>query len=177
MLNAKPVIILFILLMLLGCSQIKSVQKSGNVLQESPPATSSFSNYQSSDKELFSKALSYLSNENKEPNYREAKANLKQLVEQYPKSRWTPCAQALMDVVEKMKSLQNQLEWEKERLQAEQEKTIKENKYLKDNIRQNEDRYNTEIVKLQQENEKLKSDIQQLKKLEVQLEKREKMLR
>jgi hypothetical protein len=40
-----------------------------------------------------------------------------------------------------------------------------------------EDRYSAELAKLQMENEQLKNDIQQLKKLEVQLEKREKMLR
>lgn len=48
---------------------------------------------------------------------------------------------------------------------------------LRDGIRQTEEKYSAELIRLQQENEQLKKDIQQLKNLEIQLEKREKMLR
>ncbi|MCK7468279.1 MAG: hypothetical protein MZU91_09285 [Desulfosudis oleivorans] len=61
--------------------------------------------------------------------------------------------------------------------QDEHVKLTKEVEGLRDNTRQIEEKYAAEIIRLRQENEQLKNDIQQLKNLELQLEKREKMLR
>jgi hypothetical protein len=73
--------------------------------------------------------------------------------------------------------LQTALKKEKLKTQGEQVKLTKEISRLKENAEQIEGKYSVEIVKLQQENEQLKKDIQQLKNLEIQLEKREKMIR
>lgn len=130
-----------------------------------------------SDHELFEEALSYLSNNEKEPNYIEAKIKLEKLIAQYPKSNWMNGAQALISSIDKISDLQGKLKLERQKTQADQGKLAKEIEGLRENNRQIDEKYSTEMTRLQQENEQLKSDIQQLKKLEVQLEKREKMLR
>jgi regulator of replication initiation timing len=60
-----------------------------------------------------------------------------------------------------------------EKARADKAKTLRENEQIKKDNRQ----LLEETAKLVQENEQLKKDIQLLKSLEVQLEKREKMLR
>ncbi len=130
-----------------------------------------------SDRELFEEALSYLSNNKNEPNYNEAKARLENLVVQFPKSKWVAGAQALISSLDRISALQVQLRQENQKAQDEHVKLTKEIEGLRDNTRQIEEKYSAEIIRLQQENEQLKKDIQQLKNLEIQLEKREKMLR
>jgi phage host-nuclease inhibitor protein Gam len=76
-----------------------------------------------------------------------------------------------------MAELQNQLRLDKQRAQNDHGKLAREMEGLRDGIRQTEEKYSAELIRLQQENEQLKKDIQQLKNLEIQLEKREKMLR
>jgi protein subunit release factor B len=61
--------------------------------------------------------------------------------------------------------------------QSEQDQLKNENERLKKEIQALNGRFQTERSALLQENEQLKKDIELLKKLEVQLDKREKMLR
>ncbi len=168
----------FIILALLfaGCSTpvVKNSNSAPAAKQES---TGTFFQKGPSDQDLFDEALSYLSNKEKEPNLMEAKTRLENLVQQYPKTKWMTSAQALIESLEKIATLQTRIKQDKQKTQADQGKLLKEIEGLKDHNKQIEDRYSTEMTKLQQENEQLKNDIQQLKKLEVQLEKREKMLR
>jgi hypothetical protein len=102
---------------------------------------------------------------------------LENLVEQFPKSKWITSAQALILTLDRISALQVQVKQEKQKTQVDQVKLTKEIGWLRDNVKQIEEKYSTEIIRLQQENEQLKKDIQQLKKLEIHLEKREKMLR
>ncbi len=126
------------------------------------------------DQQMFDEAISYLSNEKKEPNYKEAKIRLENLLEKYPKSKWLPAARAILFCMERISVLQSQIKQEK---QKEHVKLTKEIEGIKESARQNEEKNSIEIIRLQQENEQLKRDIQQLKNLEIQLERREKMLR
>lgn len=130
-----------------------------------------------SDQALFDEVLSSLRNKEKEPNYMEAKVRLEKLVSQYPHAKWLASAQTLIDCLERILTLETRLKQDKQKAQTEQIKLLKEMEGLKESSRLAEDRYTAETLKLQQENEQLRNDIQQLKKLEVQLEKREKMLR
>jgi len=64
-----------------------------------------------------------------------------------------------------------------EKADADRGKLRGENEQLKREIRLLDDKFQAEMTKLRQENEQLKKDIQLLKNLEIQLDKREKMLR
>ena len=175
MLKQTGTLILFIVLtgLLMACATkaLKDGQnvprgdteKSGNIFDKNP-----------SDLQIFEEAVSYLSNDKKEPNYKEAKIRLENLIATYPKSRWIPASQAILVCLDKISALQVQIRQEK---QKEHAKMTKEIEGIKDSAKQNEEKNSTEIIRLQQENEQLKKDIQQLKNLEIQLERREKMLR
>jgi len=159
-----------------GCSS-PALKETGSLQNKAPDTKENTSPKGLSDHELFAEALSCLRNQEKEPNYNEAKIFLGKLIEQYPESKWVAGAQALLADMDKITALQAKLKQEKQKAQADHVKLTREIEGLKDTNRQNEEKLSAEIAKLQQENEKLKNDIQQLKRLEVQLEKREKMLR
>ena len=101
-----------------------------------------------SDADLMRDALSCLINKENIPDYSAAKEKLDLLLREYPKSKWAAGAQGLMQTIDTILALQKK---------GEQEHIDK--------------------VKVEKENEQLKNDITQLKKLEIQLEKREKMLK
>jgi hypothetical protein len=130
-----------------------------------------------SDTDMFVEALRDLSNVEAEPNYNAIKVKLENLVQQYPKSKWTPGAQALIRNIDKNVSLQTQLAREKQKNQNDRAKLQKEIDILSEELRLTDEKHKTDTTRLQQENEQLKKDMQLLKQLEVQLERREKMLR
>jgi len=163
-------------LILAGCST-KSIISSTADRTDAKEKSNSIFIQEPSDQELFIEALSYLSNEQKEPNYNEAKFKLENLIDQHPRSKWVAASRALLTTLGRISTLQSQIKQEKQKNQGENSKLVKENELLRDNTRQIEDKSSAEIVRLQQENEQLKRDIQQLKNLEIQLERREKKLR
>ena len=163
-------------LILAGCST-KSIINTTADRTDAQEKSNSIFNQEPSDQELFIEALSYLSNEQKEPNYSEAKFKLENLIAQYPNSKWIAASRALLTSLGRISALQNQLKLERQKNHGENNKLAKEIELLRDNAKQTEDKSSAELVRLQQENEQLKKDIQQLKNLEIQLEKREKMLR
>lgn len=163
-------------LILAGCGT-KSMIRSTADRTDGPVKSNGLFNQERSDEGLFTEALSYLSNEKKEPHYDEAKFKLENLIAQYPNSKWIDASRALLASLERISALQNQLKQERQKNQSENIKLAKEIELLRDNAKQTEDKSSAELVRLQQENEQLKKDIQQLKNLEIQLEKREKMLR
>lgn len=130
-----------------------------------------------SDTDMLLEAINNLSNSEGEPNYNAAKVKLESLVQQYPKSKWVPGAKALIKSIDKSGGLQTQMTREKQKAQAERTKLQKENDALSEELRLTEEKCKMETSRLQQENEQLKKDMQLLKQLEVQLERREKMLR
>jgi hypothetical protein len=126
-----------------------------------------------SDKEIFTEAMSFLSNEGKEPQYNEAKIRLEDLIQQYPKSKWADTAKAFLVSLNRISELEQKLEKsEKNQATLAHELTTLSNK-----SRQAEERHTAEISRLQQENEELAKGLQQLKNLEIQLEKRKKRRR
>jgi DNA repair ATPase RecN len=177
LINSKKLIYLMIMVVMLsGCSTKVTIDNTNKQMGPAEKSIHIFSK-EPSDKELFEDALSFLSNKEKEPNYTGAKIRLENLVEQFPKSKWITSAQALILTLDRISALQVQVKQEKQKTQVDQVKLTKEIGWLRDNVKQIEEKYSTEIIRLQQENEQLKKDIQQLKKLEIHLEKREKMLR
>jgi len=168
----KLIYFMIVTIMLSGCST-KAVVDNANGRTDTVERSSSIFRIEPSDRELFEDALSYLSNNKNEPNYNEVKARLENLVAQFPNSKWVAGAQALISSLDRISTLQGQLRQENQK----QVKLTKEIEDLRDNNRLIEEKYAAEIIRLRQENEQLKNDIEQLKNLELQLEKREKMLR
>jgi hypothetical protein len=136
---------------------------------QKPPKEKVLLTLPSSETDLFREALGYLNNPEGAPDYGAVKARLESFVLQYPKSKWTSCAQSLLQTINKIMALQNKVKADRlalERANADKSRLFKEIEMLK-----------IEAVKLQHENDQLKNDIVLLKQLEIQLEKREKMLK
>jgi hypothetical protein len=118
-----------------------------------------------SDTDIFSKGMSYLGSREKTADYVKARQAFDELMKKYPRSKWQGLSEILIRLIDGMELIEKAKE-EKAKLLRENEQIKKDNKQLLE-----------ETAKLVQENEQLKKDIQLLKSLEVQLEKREKMLR
>ena len=134
-----------------------------------PPEEKVLFTLPSSETDLIREALGYLNNPEGAPDYGAVKARLESFVLQYPKSKWTSCAQSLLQTINKIIALQNNVQSERlalERANTDKSRLFKEIEMMK-----------TEAVKLQHENDQLKNDILLLKQLEIQLEKREKRLK
>jgi hypothetical protein len=114
------------------------------------------------------------------PNTAKARAVFASLIQRYPQSRWRPAAENFIRLIDENREvldvcLQDHLREEK--LRAERSAALQENETLKKAVRELKERLQTETAALIQENEKLKTDLQRLKTLEIELEKRERMLR
>ena len=124
----------------------------------------------SADAAVLNEGASYLGFPEKPADYAKAKASFETLIKNYPKSKWRPLAETLIRLLDDIQSV-------KARGQSEQDQLKNENERLKKEIQALNGRFQAERFALLQENEQLKKDIELLKKLEVQLDKREKMLR
>ena len=132
-----------------------------------------------SDTDIFSKGMSYLGNHEKEADYLKAREAFEELLKKYPRSKWRGLSEILIHLVDGMEKYNDDLQLI-ESTKEENAKLLKENEQIKKDNKQMLE----EKAKLVQENDQLKKDIEQLKKdiqllksLEVELEKREKMLR
>ena len=124
----------------------------------------------SNDAAALNEGASYLGFPEKPADYAKARASFETLIKNYPKSKWRSLAETLIRLLDEIQSVQA-------RGQSEQEQLKNENERLKKEIQALNGRFQAERSALLQENEQLKKDIELLKKLEVQLDKREKMLR
>ena len=124
----------------------------------------------STDAAALNEGASYLGFPEKPADYAKARASFETLIKNYPKSKWRPLAETLIRLLDDIQAVQA-------RGQSEQEQLKNENERLKKEIQALNGRFQAERSALLQENEQLKKDIELLKKLEVQLDKREKMLR
>ncbi len=124
----------------------------------------------SADAAVLNEGASYLGFPEKPADYAKARASFETLIKNYPKSKWRPLAETLIRLLDDIQSV-------KARGQSEQDQLKNENERLKKEIQALNGRFQAERSALLQENEQLKKDIELLKKLEVQLDKREKMLR
>lgn len=124
----------------------------------------------SNDAAVLNEGASYLGFPEKPADYAKARASFETLIKNYPKSKWRPLAETLIRLLDDIQSVQA-------RGQSEQDQLKNENERLKKEIQALNSRFQAERSALLQENEQLKKDIELLKKLEVQLDKRDKMLR
>jgi len=102
------------------------------------------------------------------------------LIQSNPKSRWLPAAEAFVRLIDEREiflEANRRDQFLTDKAKAEKTRTVQENETLRKTVRELTGRLQTETAALLQENEKLKQDIQQLKALEIELEKRERRLR
>jgi hypothetical protein len=171
--KAKWTIVVYIIVTFVaGCAENPIINKSNNG-QLAVPKQKSFFELSPSDADIMNDALTYLNNTKGEPNYNAAKAKLKMLIAEHPKSTLVGNAQALILTIDNLLVLQSTVKTDQQEL----DKANAEKAKLRKDYKSLEERYQTETVKLQQENEQLKNDLALLKKLEIQLDKREKMLK
>ncbi|MBP1710365.1 MAG: hypothetical protein H6Q49_567 [Deltaproteobacteria bacterium] len=167
-------LIYFIVLtvILLGCATTGGINNNADQ-KGTAQLSNGFFSIKPSDKEIFTEALSFLSNEGKEPQYNEAKIRLENLIQQYPKSKWADAAKAFLISLNRISELELKLD----QAEQKQEKLMQDLAASSNKSRQAEERHTAEISRLQQENEELAKGLQQLKNLEIQLEKRKKKRR
>lgn len=167
------------LLLLAGCAAAPTAEKKRAVGNEPavkpaeriapvPPAAG--------DLDLLSEGITLLSR----PDPAKARSVFASLLERHPKSRWRSAAETfirLIDEAEASLRMNRQEHLLLEKAQSEQSRLLKENDQLRKTVRELTERLQGETAALTQENEQLKKDLQRLKLLEIELQKRERMLR
>jgi len=173
--NYRKYLLFLLLALLVACSSLPS-----------PPGTPPRANDRSwfkrspADVDIFYQGISYLGDKEKAADYAKAKAAFNEVLKTYPKSKCRGLSETFIRLID-TEQLTEQIYEEKSRTDDQFIEKAKEDnaRLLKENeqVKKDNRRLLEETAKLIQENEQLKKDIQLLKSLEVQLEKREKMLR
>jgi hypothetical protein len=177
----------FALLLLAGCATAPTVDKKMEVRNEpvikmvvekpaekqpqAPPAAE--------DLDLISEGIALLSQPDR-PDSTRARSVFLSLLQRFPMSRWRPAAETFIRLIDEAqasreRNLQDRLHLDEARV--EQNRLLKENDGLRQTIRELTERLQKETAALSQENEQLKKDLQHLKLLEIELQKRERMIR
>ncbi|MBA4423200.1 MAG: hypothetical protein C0390_08900 [Syntrophus sp. (in: bacteria)] len=128
---------------------------------------------------LLSEGIALLSRPDR-PDPTKARSVFASLLQSHPKSRWRSAAETfirLIDEAEVSLKVNQREHLLLEKAQTEQNRLLKENDHLKKTIRDLTERLQVETAALISENEQLKKDLQRLKLLEIELQKRERMLR
>ena len=114
------------------------------------------------------------------PDPAKARSVFISLIQRYPQSRWRSAAKAfirLIDERDAFREVSRQDHLLTVKAKAEKAKALQENDHLKKTVRGLTEKLQSETAALTQENGQLKKDIQRLKALEIELQKRERMLR
>lgn len=133
-----------------------------------------------SESALFHEAVLYLGSPGQPADYAKARSTFGTLLRTYPGSKRRDLLEVILRLIdEEMLCQERKLSARVmiDKADAERRSLREENEQLKGDIRLLGDKFQAEITKLREENEQLKKDIQLLKNLEIQLDKREKMLR
>ncbi len=166
------IIVIILAVFVAGCANSKVIDKSNGQKIAAQKQESMFRLFQS-DADLIDGALIALNNQEGKPDYIAAKTKLGLFIKEHPQSKWVGSAQSIILILNNLLDLQEKVKTES----AAMDKANAEKAKLKKDFKYFEERYQAETVKLQQENEQLKNDIALLKKLEIQMGQREKMLK
>ncbi|MCE5265803.1 MAG: hypothetical protein LLG97_20025 [Deltaproteobacteria bacterium] len=105
------------------------------------------------------------------------------LIQRYPQGRWRATAEAFIRLIDEWQLFQEADRIDRllaETADAEKERVARENETLRKTVRELMERVEklqTEAVTLAKEKEQLRQDLQKLKALEIELERRDRMLR
>jgi hypothetical protein len=183
----QTIAVILALLLLAGCAAVPTAEKKREVRGEpvviqavvkpaeksvtAPPRTEEF--------DLLSEGIALLSSPDRlDPT--EARSVFASFLRRYPQSRWRPAAETfirLIDEAEISREMNRQEHLLLDQARVEQNRLLQENDGLRKTIRDLTERLQAETAALTQENEQLKKDLQRLKLLEIELQKRERMLR
>ena len=114
------------------------------------------------------------------PDPAKARSVFISLIQRYPHSRWRSAAEAFIRLIDERDVLREVSRQDRllvDNAKTERSRALQENDHLKKAVRELTEKLQSETAALAQENEQLKRDIQQLKVLEIELEKRERTLR
>jgi len=140
-----------------------------------------------SDTALFQEGYAQLSGEERPVDYGRAREAFGLLINKYPKSKWRSYAKNFLILMDETQTAREQKEKEKQaciKIKALWESTQKEcrtdqlkaqgerSRLLKENEQLRQDN-----LQLRHENEQLKQNIEQLKRLEIELQRRDKIFR
>jgi hypothetical protein len=117
-----------------------------------------------SDADLYNEGMWHLGGKEAITDLTTARMKFDTLVKTYPKSKFKPFSETLIRMIDELQTGSEKIVTNRqllEKIQTEKVRLSKEN-----------EKYRTENATLHQENEQLKKDIEQLKNLELQLEKR-----
>ncbi len=131
------------------------------------------------DRELFAEGLALL-NQPDRPDQAKARAVFASLLDRYPQSKWRAASETFIRLIDEIAVSREEGRRDRllaEQMQAERTEAQQQNEALQKKLRELNERLQMEMAALVQENEKLKRDLQRLKALEIELEKRERMLR
>ncbi|MFH2075872.1 MAG: hypothetical protein ABIJ57_11105 [Pseudomonadota bacterium] len=124
------------------------------------------------DQDIFSRGLSVLARTDG-PNQAEARSVFVSLLERYPQSQWRSAAETLVRLIDEGQAIREARRQDRALI----DQTLTEKEWLKKTVREMMDKLQAEKASLSQENEQLRKDLKRLKDLEIELEKRERMLR
>jgi hypothetical protein len=114
------------------------------------------------------------------PDQEKARAIFLSLIQRYPQGRWRSAAEALVRLIDERDAFGEMSRMDRllvDKTSMERLRALQENDQLKKAVRELTEKLQSETAALAQENEQLKRDIQRLKALEIELQKRERMLR
>jgi uncharacterized lipoprotein YmbA len=169
-------------LLLAGCAaSVPTVEKKDTAaLPSVPPVTEKQPAPRIlEDQDIFSRGLSLLARTDG-PNQAEARLVFVSLLERYPQSRWRPAAETLVRLIDEGQAMREARRQDRaliDQTLTEKEWLLQENDRLKKTVRELTDKLQAEMAGLSQENEQLRKDLKRLKDLDIELEKRERMLR
>jgi hypothetical protein len=132
------------------------------------------------DAMMINEGVSWLGLSDKPADYAKARETFAVLTKNYPESKWRPLAETfirLIDIIESLQAKNLSAQELTEKLQQDNGQLKQDHERLKKDLQALSSKFEAERAGLLQENEQLKKDMELLKQLEVQLDKREKMLR
>ena len=167
-----------LIVMFCGCADMPQGKDPGIV--QTPVKEAGLLDRPHADSLIMKDGISWLGQSERPADYERAREIFQALKRNYPDSEWRLPAEMFIHLIDALQSAQAQIKSGKAQILADQalvEKLKQENEQLKKEIHTLGSRYQSERAGLIQENEQLKKDMELLKKLEIQMDRREKMLR
>jgi len=133
-----------------------------------------------SDKALFQEGYAQLSGDGRPVDYRRAQEAFELLIKKYPESKWRSYAKSFLILMNETQTAIEQAEKEKQaciKIKALWEHAQKKCRTDQLKAQGELSRLHKENEQLRQENEKLKKNIEQLRRLEIELQRRDKIFR
>lgn len=129
-----------------------------------------------SDTTLFREGYAWLGTSGKPADYGKAREAFDHLIRLYPQSKWRSYAETYRVLLDELKSTSDKAlsdSLEKRKVQAEMEQLKASLNQSRKAYRLLQEKIQADTVHLHQENDQLKNDLQRLKRLEVELQRRE----